>query len=171
MIALIQRVKEASVSVDDAGASAGPQSRRETGRIGPGMLILLGVHITDTRAEAEWLAGKCARLRIFPDAEGKMNRSLQDAGGQALVVSQFTLYGNAKKGNRPSFVESAPPDTAEPLYEMFCHLLSDQLRRPIPTGEFGAMMDVHLVNDGPVTLWLEKRGDDSPVEPDSLSTD
>lgn len=161
MIALIQRVKEASVTV----------VARETGRIGPGMLILLGVHTTDTRAEAEWLAGKCARLRIFPDEEGKMNRSLQDSGGEALVVSQFTLYGNARKGNRPSFVESAPPDIAEPLYETFCHLLSDQLGHTVPTGEFGAMMDVHLVNDGPVTLWLEKRADDSPVEPGSHPLD
>lgn len=170
MIVLIQRVKEASVTVGEGHPPAARSSGRETGRIGPGMLILLGVHATDTRAEAAWLARKCANLRIYPDAKGKMNRSLHESGGEALVVSQFTLYGNATKGNRPSFVESAPPDTAEPLYEIFCRLLSDELGRAVPTGEFGAMMDVHLVNDGPVTIWIEKRAGHSPVEAVSQPT-
>lgn len=147
MIALVQRVKRARVSVDGI----------ETGAIGPGLLILLGVHVSDTLAELEWLVGKCARLRVFTDAEGQMNDSLLDTGFDALVVSQFTLYGNTRKGNRPSFVEAAPPGLAEPLYEQFCLQLSRELGRPVPTGRFGAMMDVELVNDGPVTLHLEKR--------------
>lgn len=147
MIALVQRVREASVEV--AG--------QVTGQIGPGLLILLGVHHTDTPKEAEWLAKKCAQLRIFADDEGRMNRSLRDTGGEALVVSQFTLYGDAQKGNRPSFTESAPPETAIPLYEQFVQQLSGHLGRPVPTGVFGAMMQVRLQNDGPVTLWLEKR--------------
>lgn len=147
MIALIQRVKEASVTVDEAVA----------GQIGPGLLILLGVHRTDSQAEVDWLVRKCAHLRIFPDEEGLMNRSVLDSGGEALVVSQFTLYGNTAKGNRPSFVESAPPETAQPLYEAFAAGLATQIGKPVPTGVFGAMMDVRLVNDGPVTLWVERR--------------
>lgn len=161
MIALVQRVKEARVEIIEG------ETAREAGRIGAGLLVLLGVHTTDTIDQAEWLARKCARLRIFPDGEGRMNRSLIDTGRQALVVSQFTLYGNASKGNRPSFVESAPPDRAAPLYDAFCRFLVQETGQPVPTGEFGAMMDVHLVNDGPVTLWIEKRADDSPVEMDS----
>lgn len=147
MIALVQRVKRARVSVDGV----------ETGAIGPGLLILLGIHVSDTKAELDWLVGKCARLRVFTDADGHMNDSLLDTGFEALVVSQFTLYGNTKKGNRPSFVEAAPPGLAEPLYEQFCQQLSRELNKPVPTGRFGAMMDVELVNDGPVTLHLEKR--------------
>lgn len=149
MICLIQRVSRAAVDVSD----------RRIGEIGTGLLILLGVHVTDTRAEAEWLARKCAKLRIFPDDEGLMNRSLADVDGEALVVSQFTLYGDASKGNRPSFIESARPEQAEPLYETFCDLLSAELGTPVATGEFGAMMDVSLVNDGPVTIHLERRAD------------
>lgn len=151
MICLIQRVSRASVDVDG----------RRTGEIGPGLLILLGVHTSDTRSEAEWLARKCAKLRIFPDQDGMMNLSVKDAGGEALVVSQFTLYGDASKGNRPSFMESAPPEQAEPLYEAFCDLLGAELGTPVATGEFGAMMDVSLVNDGPVTIHLERRSDAS----------
>ncbi|NBW94334.1 MAG: D-tyrosyl-tRNA(Tyr) deacylase [Bacteroidetes bacterium] len=147
MIALIQRVKRARVTVDG----------RETGAIGEGLLILLGVHTSDTKDLIPWLAGKCARLRIFPDEEGRMNRSLIDHGGSALVVSQFTLYGNAEKGNRPSFIESARPEVAEPLYEAFCTALSEALGQPVATGEFGAMMDVDLLNWGPVTLSIERR--------------
>lgn len=149
MVALVQRVREASVTVGDD----------VTGAIGPGLLVLLGVHRTDTEAEAAWLSKKVAGLRIFPDDEGKMNRSLLDAGGEALVVSQFTLYGDTRKGNRPSFVESAPPEQAEALYEAFVAALSRHLGRPVPTGVFGAMMDVRLTNDGPVTLWVERRSD------------
>lgn len=147
MVALVQRVSEASVTVEGD----------VTGAIGPGLLVLLGVHRTDAEAEAAWVAKKVAGLRIFPDDEGKMNRSLLDTGGDALVVSQFTLYGDTRKGNRPSFVESAPPEQAEALYEAFVEELAQRLGRPVPTGVFGAMMDVRLTNDGPVTLWVERR--------------
>lgn len=147
MVALVQRVKEASVSVDG----------KIVGAISSGMLILLGIHQADTEKEMQWVARKCANLRIFPDADGRMNRSLRDSGGEALIVSQFTLYGNTQKGNRPSFIESALPAKAEPLYEQFAQTLSTHLGKPVPTGIFGAMMDVHLINDGPVTLWVEKQ--------------
>lgn len=147
MVALVQRVKEASVSVDG----------REIGSIGRGLLVLLGVHRSDTEAEAAWLARKVAQLRVFPDDEGLMNRSLTDVSGEALVVSQFTLYGNTNKGNRPSFVDSAPPEIAEPLYFAFARDLGSRIGRSVPTGAFGAMMQVALVNDGPVTLWVERR--------------
>lgn len=146
MVALIQRVKQASVEVEGA----------VVGAIGKGFLILLGVHRDDTEADLEWLVRKCANLRIFPDDEGRMNRSLLDVQGEALVVSQFTLYGDASRGNRPSFTDSAPPEKAEPLYRRFVERLSQELGRPVPCGVFGAMMDVHLVNDGPVTLWVER---------------
>jgi D-aminoacyl-tRNA deacylase len=146
MIALVQRVSEASVTVDGA----------VTGAIGSGMLILLGVHENDTVAEIAWLVRKCANLRIFPDDEGRMNRSICDAGGDALVVSQFTLYGDTRKGNRPSYTRSAGPPVAEPLYERFIAELSREMGRPVASGVFGAMMDVRLINDGPVTLWIEK---------------
>ncbi|GIV57844.1 MAG: D-tyrosyl-tRNA(Tyr) deacylase [Bacteroidetes bacterium] len=149
MVALVQRVREAHVEVDG----------EVVGRIGRGLLILLGVHTSDTEAEADWLAKKCAQLRIFPDEAGRMNRSVCDIGGEALVVSQFTLYGDARKGNRPSFVASAPPERAEPLYAYFTDRLAEHLGRPVPTGVFGAMMNVHLVNEGPVTLWVEKRAE------------
>jgi D-tyrosyl-tRNA(Tyr) deacylase len=147
MIALVQRVKYARVTVDD----------RETGSIDEGLLILLGVHTTDTEDLLPWLAAKCTNLRIFPDAEGRMNRSVLDHGGSILVVSQFTLYGNAQKGNRPSFIESARPELAEPLYEAFCEEVSNLLGHPVARGEFGAMMDVDLLNWGPVTLSIERR--------------
>ena len=146
MIALVQRVSSASVRVD--GETVGAVER--------GVLVLLGVVRGDTRAEGEWLADKVARLRIFPDAEGKMNRSLQDVGGGALVVSQFTLAGDARKGTRPSYVRAAPPEVAEPLYEAFAAALAERIPGPVATGVFGAAMEVALVNDGPVTLWLER---------------
>ncbi len=120
-------------------------------------MILLGVHKDDTERELEWLARKCAKLRIFQDDAGLMNRSVLDVGGEALVVSQFTLYGNAAKGNRPSFIDSARPEQAEALYETFVEGLSAHLGKPVATGVFGAMMQVHLVNDGPVTLWVERK--------------
>lgn len=150
MVALVQRVREASVTV---GGDV-------TGAIGPGLLVLLGVHRTDTEAETAWVANKVADLRIFPDEAGKMNRSLLDTGGEALVVSQFTLYGDTRRGNRPSFAASAPPERAEALYEAFVEALSQRLGKPVPTGVFGAMMDVRLTNDGPVTLWVERRSGD-----------
>ncbi len=120
-------------------------------------MILLGVHKDDTEREVEWLARKCANLRIFRDDAGLMNRSVLAVGGEVLVVSQFTLYGNAAKGNRPSFIDSARPEQAEALYETFVEALSTHLGKPVATGVFGAMMQVHLVNDGPVTLWVERK--------------
>jgi D-tyrosyl-tRNA(Tyr) deacylase len=150
MVALVQRVSEASVDIDG----------ETVGAIGDGLLILLGVHEDDTTAESEWCAHKCAHLRVFPDADGKMDESLLDTGGDALVVPQFTLYGDVTRGNRPSFDEAAPPDQAAQLYEHFVEELEQTLERKVPTGEFGAMMDVTLTNDGPVTLWVERRADD-----------
>lgn len=146
MRAVVQRVREASVTVDG----------RVTGEVGVGVLVLLGVGVEDAERDAGWLAGKVARLRIFEDDAGKMNRSLLDVGGGALVVSQFTLYGDAAKGNRPSFVAAARPETAVPLYEAFCRELEAQ-GVPVGRGVFGAHMDVRLLNDGPVTIFLESR--------------
>jgi D-aminoacyl-tRNA deacylase len=137
--ALVQRVTRASVDVDD----------RRVAEIGPGLLVLLGVTHGDTEGEAEWLAAKVRALRVFSDADGRMNEPLGDR--EVLCVSQFTLYGDARRGNRPSYVAAAAPEVAEPLYERFCQLLG--ARR----GEFGAHMIVGLVNDGPVTLLLESR--------------
>lgn len=151
MIALVQRVREASVETGG----------KEVAAIDAGLLVLLGVGQGDTEAEADWLARKCARLRVFPDDGGQMDRSLQDTGGDALVVPQFTLYGDAAKGNRPSFTAAAPPDRAEPLCAYFADALSTRLGRPVPTGVFGAHMDVRLTNDGPVTLWIERTPDDA----------
>lgn len=146
MVALVQRVKEASVTVEG----------ETVGQISAGLLILLGVHERDTEAESSWLASKCTNLRIFPDDDGRMDRSVRDVGGEVLVVPQFTLYGDATQGNRPSFTDAAPPSQAEPLYEHFVDQVAATLDRPVPTGVFGAMMDVHLINDGPVTLWVER---------------
>lgn len=146
MIALVQRVREASVTV--AG--------EPVGEIGAGLLVLLGVRRGDTPAEARWLADRVAALRVFSDDAGKMNLSLQDVAGEALVVSQFTLCADTRKGNRPSYIDAAPPELSEPLYLEFTERLREALGRPVATGRFGAMMDVALVNDGPVTLWLER---------------
>ena len=145
MRVLIQRVSEASVSIDGS----------VVGRIGKGMLILLGVKVGDTRAEADFLAEKCLGLRIFSDAEGKMNLSLGEVGGEMLVVSQFTLYGDARKGRRPSYIEAAQPPVSGPLYDYFVEKLR-QSGTKVETGRFGADMAVSLVNDGPVTLIVEK---------------
>ena len=142
---VVQRVRSASVTIGD----------RVAGEIGPGLLILVGVAVDDTAAEAEHLAGKAARLRIFRDGEGKMNRSVQDIGGACLVISQFTLHGDCAKGNRPSYIEAARPETAVPLYERFVEALRGT-GVPVETGEFGADMLVRLENDGPVTLMLER---------------
>ena len=139
MRALVQRVSRAAVEVDG----------EEVASIGLGLLVLLGVRTGDTAEQADRLAGKLARLRIFEDAEGKLNLSVRDVGGELLCVSQFTLYGDARKGNRPSFVDAAPPELAEPLYERVRSALGAQ------GGAFGAHMRVSLVNDGPVTLLLE----------------
>ena len=146
MIALVQRVASASVRVEGG----------VVGEIGRGLLVLLGVVRGDRQAEGDWLADKVAALRVFPDDEGRMNRSLRDVGDQALVVSQFTLAGDARKGTRPSYARAARPDVAEPLYRAFADRLAERLGRPVPTGVFGATMEVALVNDGPVTLWIER---------------
>ncbi|MCI2242380.1 D-aminoacyl-tRNA deacylase [Adlercreutzia faecimuris] len=144
MRAVIQCVSEARVTVDG----------RVTGEIGPGFLILLGVGHGDTEAEADRLWRKVSRLRVFDDADGKTNLSLADIGGGVLVVSQFTLYANCRKGNRPSFTEAAPPDIAERLYEYFTGLVRADVAQ-VGTGVFGAMMDVALVNRGPFTIVLD----------------
>ena len=147
MRAVLQRVSEASVTV----------SGRITGEIGPGFLILLGVEEGDTATDVAWLVGKILPMRVFEDEDGKMNRSILDTGGDALVVSQFTLHARTKKGTRPSFDRAARPEVAIPLYERFVAELSAGLGKPIATGEFGAMMKVALVNDGPVTILLDSR--------------
>jgi D-tyrosyl-tRNA(Tyr) deacylase len=131
---------------------------RVTGKVGPGFLVLAGFAPADTDAQLAWMAEKILGLRVFGDAEGKMNRDLAEVNGGVLVVSQFTLYGDASKGRRPSFIDAAPPNVAIPLYERFVALLREKSggKIPVETGEFGAMMDVELVNDGPVTLILER---------------
>jgi D-tyrosyl-tRNA(Tyr) deacylase len=144
MRAVCQRVSRAEVRVD----------RTTTGRIGAGLAILLGISRSDRPDEADRLAGKVARLRVFPDDDGKFDRSLLDTGGAALVVSQFTLIADTRKGNRPSFADAAPPDLAEPLYERFCTALTS-LGVAVERGVFGARMEVELVNDGPVTIVLD----------------
>ena len=147
MRAVLQRVSAASVTVGE----------RITGEIGPGFLILLGVEEGDTAADVAWLVGKILPMRVFEDEDGKMNRSILDTGGGALVVSQFTLHARTKTGTRPSFDRAARPEVAIPLYERFVAELSAGLGKPIATGEFGAMMKVALVNDGPVTILLDSR--------------
>jgi D-tyrosyl-tRNA(Tyr) deacylase len=142
---VLQRVTRASVSVDG----------KVVGSIERGLVLLLGIHRTDTRDCADFLAGKCAELRIFADADGKMNSCAKEIGAAALVVSQFTLYGDCKKGRRPNFMEAAAPEIATELYEYFCGVLRTHLVK-VETGVFGAMMQVELVNDGPVTLVLER---------------
>ena len=144
MRVVLQRVSRAEVRVGD----------RITGRIGRGFLLLVGFTHADTEPAVVWMADKVVGLRLFSDAEDKMNLALADVGGGLLVVSQFTLYGDAVKGRRPSFIDAARPETAIPLYERFVALLRERAPR-VETGEFGAMMDVELVNDGPVTLLLE----------------
>ena len=146
MRALVQRAARGSVDV--AG--------ERIGEIGPGLVILLGITHSDTEKEAAFVAEKCMNLRIFEDEAGKMNRSLLDIGGEALIVSQFTLYGDASHGRRPSFTEAARPELANPLYETFVELCSGYGVR-IATGRFGADMKLSLVNDGPVTIMVESR--------------
>jgi D-tyrosyl-tRNA(Tyr) deacylase len=145
MRVLLQRVSRASVRVEG----------KTIGAIERGYCLLVGLTTTDTDAQCVWMADKIVGLRLFGDAEGKMNLALDEVGGALLVVSQFTLYGDAEKGRRPSFVAAARPEQAIPLYERFVQLLRERGVR-VETGEFGAMMEVELVNDGPVTLWLER---------------
>ncbi|MEW6259673.1 MAG: D-aminoacyl-tRNA deacylase [Thermodesulfobacteriota bacterium] len=146
MIAVIQRVKTCSVTIDG----------RKTAEIGTGLLVLLGVGHGDTTIDVDYLAEKTVHLRIFEDDAGKMNRSVLDIGGEAMVVSQFTLLGDCRKGRRPSFIEAARPDVAVPLYERFIDMLRKTGIR-VETGRFGAMMDIGLINDGPVTLILDSK--------------
>lgn len=145
MRVLLQRVSRASVRVDG----------KTIGAIERGYCVLVGLTGTDTEVQCAWMADKVLGLRLFGDAEGKMNLALDEVGGALLVVSQFTLYGDAEKGRRPSFIAAARPEQAIPLYQRFVQLLRERGAR-VETGEFGAMMDVELVNDGPVTLWLER---------------
>ena len=146
MRAVVQRVTRASVTVDGS----------TTGSIQQGLVVLLGVARDDSETDAEYLAAKITALRIFDDEQGKMNLSLKDVGGGMLVISQFTLYGDVRRGLRPSWIEAAPPDKAEPLYEFFIAQVL-RLVSPVATGKFGAGMHVELVNDGPVTLVLDSR--------------
>ena len=147
MRVVIQRVKEASVAVDGEIA----------GEIGPGLLVLAGFEVEDGDADLDWMVGKIVRMRIFGDAEGVMNRSVQEAGGEILAVSQFTLFASVKKGNRPSWSRAARGAVSQPLFERFVARLSAELGKPVPTGVFGADMRVSLVNDGPVTLAIDSR--------------
>jgi D-tyrosyl-tRNA(Tyr) deacylase len=150
MRVVVQRVSRGEVRVREVGGDV-----RTSGRIARGYVLLVGFTHTDTDAQAAWMAEKIVGLRLFADAEEKMNLALGDVGGSVLVVSQFTLYGDAQKGRRPSFIDAARPEVAIPLYERFVALLRER-GVMVETGEFGAMMDVELVNDGPVTLWLER---------------
>ena len=145
MRALVQRVSEASVTVDG----------RVTGAIGPGLLVLVGIAPTDGPEQMHRLVRKIAQLRIFDDAAGIMNRSVQDVHGGVLAVSQFTLYAATDKGNRPSYTAAARPEVAQPLFTAFVEAMTAALGKAVPTGVFGAHMEVRLVNDGPVTIWLE----------------
>ena len=145
MRVVLQRVLRAAVRVDG----------ETVGEIGAGLLLLAAFRADDSPREIEWMARKCLELRIFRDEQGKMNRGLEEVGGELLVVSQFTLYGDARKGRRPSFIGSAPPEIAEALYDGFVHELR-RLGVRVATGHFGAMMEVELVNDGPVTLVLDR---------------
>jgi D-tyrosyl-tRNA(Tyr) deacylase len=150
MRVLLQRVARAEVRIRQ-----GNEVVRVSGRIDRGFLLLAGFTGGDGEEQVTWMADKVVGLRLFADADDKMNLALADVGGAILVVSQFTLYGDAAKGRRPSFIDAARPETAIPLYERFISLLRER-GVPVQTGEFGAMMDVELVNDGPVTLWLER---------------
>jgi len=145
MRALVQRVLEASVTVDGVVRA----------RIGAGLLVLAGITSTDTPDDREWLARKIVQLRVFDDDAGVMNRSVLESGGAVLAVSQFTLYALTRKGNRPSYAAAAPPEVARPAFDAFVVALCDQLGKPVPAGVFGATMRVALVNDGPVTIWLD----------------
>lgn len=147
MIALLQRVRRAEVRVDEVCV----------GKIGPGLLVFLGVEAGDDADELNWLAGKVLRARLFADADGKLNLNLTESGGEILVVSQFSLCARTAKGNRPSFVDAAEPSVAEAFYHQFVAELEQNLGQRIPTGRFAADMEVELVNDGPLTLWIDSR--------------
>ena len=147
MRVVIQRVREASVTVN----------RKIFGKIETGLLVLAGFEANDSAADIDWMAGKVVRLRLFGDDKGVMNRSIVEAGGDILAVSQFTLYASVKKGNRPSWNRAARGDVSQPLFEQFVARLSAELGKPVPTGVFGADMEVSLINDGPVTLTIDSK--------------
>ena len=147
MRVVIQRVKRASVTIEGKVKSA----------IGKGMMILIGIEEADSISDIQWLCKKIVNLRIFPDENNVMNINIEEAGGEVLVVSQFTLMASTKKGNRPSYIRAARPETAIPLYESFCEELSLALGKPVQTGTFGADMDVELINDGPVTILIDSK--------------
>ncbi|MFO7616179.1 MAG: D-aminoacyl-tRNA deacylase [Bacteroidales bacterium] len=147
MRALIQRIKEASVTIDGMRRAA----------VGQGLLVLVGVESTDDQEDIQWLANKIAGLRVFDDENGVMNLSVKDIRGEILAVSQFTLHARIKKGFRPSYIDAAPPAISIPIYEQFVGQLEAELGRPVATGEFGAMMDVALINYGPVTIWIDSK--------------
>jgi D-tyrosyl-tRNA(Tyr) deacylase len=147
MRTVLQRVLEASVMVEGVC----------TGKVGQGLLVLAGFELGDTEEELLWMARKIVQQRIFSDAQGKMNLSVMDVSGEILVISQFTLLASTRKGNRPSFVRSAPPEESQPLYERFVSVLSEELGSQVQTGRFGADMKVQLCNDGPVTIYMDTR--------------
>ena len=147
MRAVIQRVKSASVTVE----------RQIVGKIATGLLILLGVEDSDGVDDVQWLCAKIARLRIFDDDDGMMNKSIVEVDGEMLVVSQFTLFASTKKGNRPSYIRASKPDFAVPMYEQFVAALESETGKKVETGQFGAMMDVELINDGPVTIIIDTK--------------
>ena len=147
MRAVVQKVSSASIVINQ-------NTRKE---MGAGLVVLLGIEDSDTQEDISWLSGKISRLRVFNDQEGVMNLSVADVEGEILVVSQFTLHASTKKGNRPSYIKAAPPETAIPLYEAFVDQMKLDLNKEVLTGEFGAYMQVQLVNDGPVTLWIDTK--------------
>jgi D-tyrosyl-tRNA(Tyr) deacylase len=147
MRSVIQRVSQAAVAVGGAVKAS----------IGSGLLVLLAVEELDTAEDLEWLSGKIVRLRVFPDDQGVMNRSVQEAQGEILLISQFTLFASTRKGNRPSYSRAARPETAIPIYQAFHHRLEEELGKPVATGEFGADMQVTLTNDGPVTIIIDSK--------------
>ncbi len=144
---LVQRVTKASVTIDNNIKS----------KIGKGILIFVGIEEADNKEDIEWLTNKIVNLRIFDDENGVMNKSAIETNAEILVVSQFTLHASTKKGNRPSYIKAAKPDISIPLYEEFCNVLSAKIEKPVQTGEFGADMKVELVNDGPVTIWIDSK--------------
>ncbi len=147
MRVVIQRVKSASVDIDSIKVS----------EIGIGLLVLLGIELADTDEDIEWLCSKIAKLRVFDDGDGVMNLSVQDIKGDVLMVSQFTLHAKTKKGNRPSYIQAAPPEFAIPMYEKFVSRMEQELSKKVSTGKFGTMMQVSLVNDGPVTIIIDSK--------------
>lgn len=147
MRALIQRVKYAKVNINST----------EERNISKGLLVFIGIESSDNKEDAKWLAAKLSKLRIFNDEEGIMNKSIIDIKGDTMVISQFTLHAKTKKGNRPSYIKAAPPEHSKPLYENFVELLSTELSKNVVTGEFGADMQVELINDGPVTIWIDTK--------------